>query len=48
MASITEIADKFFVACETGNGWEGCKGYCTPKASGWRVCGTLADTLIAN
>jgi predicted ester cyclase len=33
MASITEIADKFFVACETGKGWEGCKAYCTPDAT---------------
>jgi predicted ester cyclase len=33
MSSITEIADKFFVACETGKGWDGCKAYCTPHAS---------------
>ena len=33
MASITEIADKFFVACETGKGWEVCKAYCTPDAT---------------
>jgi hypothetical protein len=30
VASITEIADKFFVACEAGKGWEACKVYCTP------------------
>lgn len=33
MASITDIAAKFFEACETGKGWEGCKAYCTPGAS---------------
>lgn len=33
MAAITELADKFFVACETGKGWEGCKSYCRPGAT---------------
>ena len=33
MASITEIAGKFFEACETGKGWEGCKQYCKPAAT---------------
>jgi predicted ester cyclase len=33
MPSITEIADKFFVACETGKGWDGCKAHCTVDAS---------------
>ena len=33
MASVTEIADKFFVACETGKGWDGCKAYCIPSAT---------------
>jgi hypothetical protein len=33
MASITTIADKFFVACETGKGWEGCNAYCTSGAT---------------
>ena len=33
MASITEIAGKFFDACETGKGWEGCKQYCKPDAT---------------
>ena len=27
MTSIAEIARKFFEACETGKGWEGCKQY---------------------
>jgi predicted ester cyclase len=33
MASITEVALKFFDACETGKGWEGCQQYCTPNAT---------------
>jgi predicted ester cyclase len=33
MASITEIAGKFFEACETGKGWEGCKEYCRADAT---------------
>jgi predicted ester cyclase len=33
MPSITEVADKFFVACETGKGWEGCKAYCIQNAT---------------
>ena len=33
MATITEIANKFFVACETGKGWEGCNAYCKPDAT---------------
>jgi predicted ester cyclase len=33
MSNITEIAQRFFEACETGKGWEGCQAYCTPDAS---------------
>ena len=33
MPSITETANAFFVACETGKGWEGCKAYCVPKST---------------
>ncbi len=33
MADITKIAEQFFVACETGKGWEACKVYCTPDAT---------------
>ena len=33
MTSITEIAKKFFEACETGKGWEGCKAYCKADAT---------------
>jgi hypothetical protein len=43
MPSITEIADKFFVACETGKGWDGCKAYCTPDATFTAQAEPLAD-----
>lgn len=33
MPTMTEIAEKFFVACETGRGWEGCKAFCAPGAT---------------
>ena len=33
MASITETAQAFFDACETGKGWEVCKQYCAADAS---------------
>ena len=33
MADITAIAKRFFDACETGKGWDGCKAYCKPDAS---------------
>ena len=33
MSSITDTAQKFFEACETGQGWDGCKAYCTPDAT---------------
>ena len=33
MATITEIASKFFEACEAGKGWEACQAYCVPGAS---------------
>jgi hypothetical protein len=33
MASITEVAQGFFVACEAGNGWEACKAFCKPQAT---------------
>jgi predicted ester cyclase len=31
--SMTEVARAFFDACETGQGWEGCRQYCTPDAT---------------
>ena len=30
---INDTAHAFFVACETGKGWAGCKSYCTPGAT---------------
>jgi len=43
MASITEIAAKFFEACETGKGWDGCKAYCKPNATFSAQAEPLAD-----
>jgi predicted ester cyclase len=33
MTAINEIAKRFFEACETGKGWEGCKAFCTSNAT---------------
>ncbi len=33
MKSITNVAEAFFDACETGKGWQGCRAYCTPNAT---------------
>lgn len=33
MNSMKDTAERFFAACETGKGWEGCKGYCHPEAT---------------
>jgi predicted ester cyclase len=33
MASIKQTAERFFEACETGKGWDGCKQYCHPGAT---------------
>lgn len=43
MASITEIAAKFFEACEAGKGWDGCKAYCKPNATFSAQAEPLAD-----
>ncbi len=43
MASITETAAKFFEACETGKGWDGCKAYCKPNATFSAQAEPLAD-----
>jgi hypothetical protein len=43
MTSLAEIAEKFFVACETGKGWDGCKCYCTPNATFSAQAEPLAD-----
>ncbi len=49
MTAIQDIAEKFFDACETGKGWEGCKPYCLPEATFSAQAGALAgvDTLQA-
>ncbi len=41
MGSTKEVAEKFFDACETGKGWEGCKDYCHPEATFSSQTGTL-------
>ncbi len=33
MSGIAETAAKFFEACETGKGWDGCAAFCAPNAS---------------
>ena len=43
MASFTEIAAKFFEACETGKGWDGCRAYCKPNATFSAQAEPLAD-----
>ena len=47
MSSIRETAEKFFDACETGKGWEGCQAYCRPDATFSAQAGALegVDTL---
>jgi hypothetical protein len=33
MPGITDVAEAFFAACETGRGWEVCRAYCRPNAT---------------
>ena len=33
MPNMTQVAEAFFDACETGRGWAVCKQYCTPAAT---------------
>jgi len=40
---ISSIAREFFEACETGKGWEGCKGYCQDDATFSCQSDALAD-----
>jgi predicted ester cyclase len=49
MSSIKDVAERFFDACETGKGWEGCKQDCHPEATFAAQAGALAgiDTLRA-
>jgi predicted ester cyclase len=43
MASLRDTAEQFFVACETGKGWDGCRQYCTPDATFAAQAEPLAD-----
>jgi predicted ester cyclase len=43
MSNIHGQARQFFEACETGQGWEGCKAYCHPDATFSAQAGVLAD-----
>ncbi|HXV59065.1 MAG TPA: nuclear transport factor 2 family protein [Vicinamibacteria bacterium] len=43
MSSITETAREFFEACESGEGWEACKKYCTADATFSAQAEPLAD-----
>ena len=49
MSSIKETAERFFDACETGQGWKGCQQYCDIGATFSAQAGALAgvDTLEA-
>jgi predicted ester cyclase len=49
MSSIKGPAEKFFDACETGGGWEACKGFCHAGATFSAQSGALAgmETLEA-
>jgi predicted ester cyclase len=42
VSSIKETADRFFDACETGKGWEGCREYCHSNATFAAQAGALA------
>jgi predicted ester cyclase len=43
MSSIRDTAERFFDACETGKGWDGCNQYCHPNATFSAQAGALAD-----
>ena len=43
MASMSDVAMKFFEACEAGKGLEACKAYCAPDASFSSQAEPLAD-----
>lgn len=47
MSSMKENAEKFFEACETGKGWEGCQQFCHMQATFSAQADALAgvDTL---
>jgi predicted ester cyclase len=43
MTTMTETARSFFDACETGQGWEGCRAYCHTDATFSAQAEPLAD-----
>jgi predicted ester cyclase len=43
MGAMKDVAMRFFDACETGKGWDGCKQYCHPNATFSAQAGALAD-----
>ena len=43
MSSITETAERFFIACEAGKGWQECQEYCKPGATFSVQAEALAD-----
>jgi len=43
MSKILEPARAFFEACETGQGWDACKAFCTPDATFSSQTNVLAD-----
>jgi predicted ester cyclase len=49
MSQIRDTAEKFFVACETGEGWDGCHDYCHADATFSSQAGALegVETLQA-
>jgi predicted ester cyclase len=44
MASMKDTAEKFFDACETGQGWAGCEQYCHGGATFSAQTGALEGT----
>lgn len=43
MNAIKDSAARFFDACETGKGWQGCRPYCHPDATFAAQAGALED-----
>ncbi|MGE3797770.1 MAG: ester cyclase [Thermomicrobiales bacterium] len=43
MSSIADTAEAFFVACETGKGWQECQKYCHPDATFSAQAGALSE-----
>jgi predicted ester cyclase len=45
MNSMSEAAERFFDACETGKGWEACRKYCHPDATFSAQADALGDVV---